>query len=41
MGNTADRALTALGVPHAKLRHPAQGGATLFAQGLRAFAESK
>ncbi len=35
MGNTADRALTALGVPHTKLRHPAQGGATIFAQGLR------
>jgi uracil-DNA glycosylase len=39
MGNTADRALTTLGLPHAKLRHPAQGGATIFAQGLRAFAE--
>ncbi|NNJ11698.1 uracil-DNA glycosylase [Chloroflexales bacterium ZM16-3] len=38
MGNTADRALTSLGAPHIKLRHPAQGGATIFAQGLRAFA---
>jgi uracil-DNA glycosylase len=38
MGNTADRALTTLGVPHAKLRHPAQGGATIFSQGLRALA---
>jgi uracil-DNA glycosylase len=38
MGNTAARALAALGLPHTKLRHPAQGGATQFAQGLRAFA---
>ncbi|MEI7770075.1 MAG: uracil-DNA glycosylase [Chloroflexales bacterium] len=38
MGNTAGRALTALGAPHTKLRHPAQGGAAIFAQGLRALA---
>jgi uracil-DNA glycosylase len=39
MGNIADRALSTLGIPHAKLRHPAQGGAAIFAQGLRALAE--
>ena len=39
MGNSADRALAALDVAHTKLRHPAQGGATSFALGLRAFAE--
>ncbi|NTW02664.1 MAG: hypothetical protein HGA19_15525 [Oscillochloris sp.] len=38
MGNTADRALTALDIPHTKLRHPAQGGASLFSQGLRTLA---
>ena len=36
MGNVAAAALTTLGVEHTKLRHPAQGGATLFAEGLRA-----
>jgi uracil-DNA glycosylase len=38
MGNVAHRALSALAIPHVKLRHPAQGGATIFAQGLRALA---
>ncbi|MEI7644272.1 MAG: uracil-DNA glycosylase [Chloroflexales bacterium] len=38
MGKSADRALSALGVPHTKLRHPAQGGAAIFARGLRALA---
>jgi uracil-DNA glycosylase len=38
MGNTAERALSKLDVPHLKLRHPAQGGATRFAEGLREFA---
>jgi len=38
MGNVAAASLTALGIPHTKLRHPAQGGATLFAAGLRALA---
>lgn len=38
MGNSAARALTLLNIPHVKLRHPAQGGAAQFAQGLRAFA---
>ncbi len=38
MGNVAAASLTALGIPHTKLRHPAQGGATLFAEGLRALA---
>lgn len=36
MGNVADRALTLLGIAHSKVRHPAQGGARLFAAGLRA-----
>lgn len=36
MGNTAGRALTRLDIPHLKVRHPAQGGARLFAAGLRA-----
>lgn len=36
MGNTANRALTLLDIPHTKVRHPAQGGARLFAEGLRA-----
>lgn len=38
MGNVAARALGALGVPHTPLRHPAQGGARIFADGLRALA---
>lgn len=38
MGNVAAHALTTLGVSHVKLRHPAQGGARLFAAGLRTFA---
>lgn len=36
MGNTADRALDLLAIPHIKVRHPAQGGARRFAEGLRA-----
>ncbi len=36
MGNVADRALTMAGIAHHKVRHPAQGGARLFATGLRA-----
>lgn len=35
MGNTADRALARLDIPHLKVRHPAQGGARQFAAGLR------
>jgi uracil-DNA glycosylase len=35
MGNTADRALGLLDIPHIKVRHPAQGGARRFAEGLR------
>ncbi len=35
MGNTADHALKLLDVPHVKVRHPAQGGARRFAEGLR------
>lgn len=35
MGNTADYALTLLDIPHSKVRHPAQGGARRFAEGLR------
>ncbi len=37
MGNSAHRALTWLNIPHHKIRHPAQGGAQLFARGLQAF----
>ncbi len=40
MGNTADQALTRLGVAHHKVRHPAQGGARQFAAGLRAVIET-
>lgn len=36
MGNTASFALGELGLAHTKIRHPAQGGARLFAAGLRA-----
>jgi uracil-DNA glycosylase len=39
MGNVAAASLTALGIPHTKLRHPAQGGARIFAAGVRALAE--
>lgn len=38
MGNVAAASLAALGVSYVKLRHPAQGGARSFAEGLRAFA---
>jgi uracil-DNA glycosylase len=40
MGNVAAASLAALGVPHTRLRHPAQGGAKIFAEGLRALAAS-
>jgi uracil-DNA glycosylase len=36
LGNCAHRSLATLGAPHHRLRHPAQGGATLFANGLAA-----
>jgi uracil-DNA glycosylase len=39
MGNVAAASLTALAIPHTKLRHPAQGGARIFAEGLAALAE--
>lgn len=39
MGNSAASSLTTLGLPHSKLRHPAQGGARLFADGLGALIE--
>lgn len=35
MGNTAAHALSLLGIPHARVRHPAQGGARRFAAELR------
>lgn len=35
MGNVAAQALTRLAIAHVKLRHPAQGGARQFAEGLR------
>jgi len=35
MGRIADQALYRLGIPHAVVRHPAQGGARRFAEGLR------
>lgn len=38
MGNVAARSLAALDIPHTHLRHPAQGGARIFAEGLRALA---
>lgn len=34
LGNTASATLTELGIEHVKLRHPANGGATLFRNGL-------
>jgi uracil-DNA glycosylase len=40
MGNSADRSLCELDLPHVKLRHPAQGGARAFSAGLRAFVDS-
>lgn len=36
VGNTADASLSRLGVRHARIRHPANGGATKFRDGLRA-----
>ena len=36
VGNVAHRQLTALGIPSAKIRHPAQGGKNDFVAGLRA-----
>lgn len=38
MGTVAAAALTALGIPHTRLRHPSQGGAPQFRAGLRALA---
>lgn len=38
LGNVAAAALSALGVAHLRLRHPARGGARAFAAGLRALA---
>ncbi|WP_129633774.1 uracil-DNA glycosylase [Candidatus Oscillochloris fontis] len=35
MGKSAGRSLQQLGISHTPLRHPAQGGASQFAQGLR------
>ncbi|PDV97664.1 uracil-DNA glycosylase [Candidatus Chloroploca asiatica] len=37
MGRVAAAMLTALEVPHHAVRHPAQGGAVAFAEGLKAF----
>ena len=39
VGNVAHRQLTALGIPSAKIRHPAQGGKNDFVAGLRAETE--
>jgi uracil-DNA glycosylase len=39
MGNVAAAALAALGLSSTRLRHPAQGGARIFAAGLRLLAE--
>lgn len=39
LGNTASATLTELGIDHVKLRHPANGGATLFRNGLAALNE--
>jgi len=36
LGNTASKSLYDLGIEHAKLRHPANGGATKFRDGLKA-----
>jgi uracil-DNA glycosylase len=36
LGNCAHRSLEKLGAPHHRVRHPAQGGATQFANGLAA-----
>ncbi|HMQ35185.1 MAG TPA: uracil-DNA glycosylase [Chloroflexaceae bacterium] len=41
MGNVAAAALAALDKDYVKLRHPAQGGARIFAEGLRAFAQRR
>lgn len=40
LGGTASHSLNNIGVAHTKLRHPANGGATLFREGLAAFVES-
>ena len=37
LGNTASDNLNILGIKHTKLRHPANGGATLFREGLTKF----
>ena len=37
LGNTASDNLNNIGVLHTKLRHPANGGATLFREGLATF----
>jgi hypothetical protein len=34
VGNTAARSLQALGIPHEKIRHPAQGGRDAFVAGV-------
>jgi uracil-DNA glycosylase len=41
MGNVAHKALAMLGVEHLSVRHPAQGGATIFATQIRAWAARK
>ena len=41
MGNVAAATLTRLGAAYTKVRHPAQGGARVFAEGLRAFAAGR
>jgi uracil-DNA glycosylase len=38
IGNYADRTLTRLGVEHAKVRHPSQGGKRAFVEGMARFA---
>ena len=37
LGNTASDNLNMLDIEHTKLRHPANGGATLFRDGLKRF----
>lgn len=41
LGNTASKSLSELGIKHIKLRHPANGGATKFRNGLRDFIQPK